>query len=69
MAKREQNQCCHCATDGYPCVGERCANRRVIVYTCDMCKQVLDTLYDSEFGEVCEDCLIIETLKNTPKIA
>lgn len=56
MVKYE-NQCCDCATDGYPCLGNLCALRRVEVYYCDQCGEELDEIYDVDGEELCEECL------------
>lgn len=67
--KKSVNNCCHCATDGYPCAGDTCSNRNAVELICDQCKAVVEELYDTEHGEVCESCLIENTLNETPKIA
>lgn len=56
MTKYE-NQCCGCATDGYPCRGRSCPNRRVPVHYCDKCGSELDEVYEVDGAELCEDCL------------
>lgn len=49
-----ENECVSC---GLPCLGNSCPNRNVPHYYCDECQEE-DTLYDSEFGELCADCLL-----------
>ena len=69
MAVRITYECLNCATDGYPCAGESCEKRVHRTYTCDKCKKEVDSddLYDTDDGELCEDCLIEATLAETPK--
>lgn len=31
------NECCNCASPGYPCIGEACPNKNVPRYRCDVC--------------------------------
>ena len=56
-----ENQCCGCATDGYPCRGQSCPNRNVPVYYCDKCppkrREPLDEVYEVDGEHLCEDCL------------
>ena len=55
---RVENQCCDCATDNYPCIGELCPNRNVPVYYCDECGFEIDgDVYEVDGEELCEDCL------------
>lgn len=54
---RYENQCCDCATDGYPCLGNLCSLRRVEVHYCDQCGDELDDIYDVDGEELCEECL------------
>lgn len=35
--KYEVNECCGCASPGYPCLGDRCNRRHTIKYVCDIC--------------------------------
>lgn len=49
-----ENECVSC---GLPCLGNSCPNRNVPHYYCDECKEE-SVLYDSEFGELCADCLL-----------
>lgn len=53
-----ENQCCECATEGYPCNGSICPNRRVKVLICDSCKQEVGKLYRFDGGEYCADCVL-----------
>jgi hypothetical protein len=53
-----ENQCCDCATDGYPCIGNSCRRRHFKVLTCDRCKQEVYRLYKFDGQELCEDCVL-----------
>ena len=56
--RRIENQCFDCATDSYPCLGENCPNRNVLVYYCDQCDcEIEGDVYEVEGNELCEDCL------------
>lgn len=60
MAKVLKDECYDCKADGYPCLGNSCPNRKVPHYYCDKCKDEFDSdeLYDTEYGELCEECLL-----------
>ena len=51
------NECCNCATPGYPCRGDACPLTRVEVHYCDKCGDELDEIYDVDGEEFCEYCL------------
>lgn len=57
--KEIENRCCNCATEGYPCWGSICPNRKVTIYRCDKCGCELeeDEIYDVAHEELCEGCL------------
>ena len=55
--KRIENHCCQCATPSYPCRGDLCELSRVEVYYCDRCPNELDTIYEVDGEELCEECL------------
>lgn len=56
---KHENQCCECATPGYPCLGSECPNRNVEVYYCDECGEEIDgDIYDDGEQELCEACLL-----------
>lgn len=57
---RLENDCCECATPGYPCKGDSCPNRNVPHYYCDKCKDeyTADTLYIYDGEELCKECLL-----------
>lgn len=63
---REENDCCGCATPGYPCIGESCNLRHAKHYYCDCCKSEVSEgeLYDYDGEQLCEDCL----LEKVPKV-
>ena len=58
MVKYE-NECCGCATENYPCMGNACPNRRVKHWYCDHCKNEIDPdeVYDAYGEDLCDDCL------------
>lgn len=56
--KKYENECCGCATPGYPCLGDTCPNRNVKHLYCDKCNDDVDELYDVDGEELCEDCLL-----------
>lgn len=39
------------------CLGSGCPNRHEIVLECDECEQEVEELYDTQFGQLCLDCL------------
>lgn len=47
MVKYE-DECCGCATEAYPCLGNRCPNINVKHLYCDDCKEEVEELYDFE---------------------
>lgn len=53
------NECCDCATPGYPCMGSACPRRRVEHFHCDKCKTEAK-LYEYDGKELCEECLLEE---------
>ena len=54
---RIENNCCNCATPGYPCIGNECFLRNIEVHYCDNCDEELDEIYDVDGDELCEECL------------
>ena len=40
-----------------PCIYEACPHYQVEVHYCDECGYE-DTLYETDWGELCEDCLL-----------
>lgn len=56
---RYENQCCDCATTGYPCLGTTCPCRHVKIYECDNCNEEVDDgeLYEFEGEQLCIDCI------------
>lgn len=50
------NECVSCPTE-MGCLGLACPNINVEHFICDECEDET-TLYDSEFGELCESCLL-----------
>ena len=56
----EENMCCDCAVPGYPCIGDSCSLRHVVMYKCDRCGK--DELTEDEVEhiddmDVCEECM------------
>lgn len=56
--KTYSNDCCGCASPGYPCIGDRCSLRHVLHLTCDECGKEKEYLYNDSGFEICEDCLL-----------
>ena len=44
--KYEVNECCDCATDAYPCIGDECSQLHKTYYQCDMCNEPVDAQDD-----------------------
>lgn len=61
MAKVYEDECVGCDTH---CMGSVCPNRNVLHLICDKCKEDVEELYDTENGELCEEC----TLKQFKKV-
>lgn len=61
---RYENDCCDCATSGYPCIGESCSKRNVKVLICDDCGFEMDELYLYDGYELCKDCLCFRYKQN-----
>ena len=51
-----ENECCGCATDNYPCLGNSCPNRNVVRYYCDECHEE-EELYRFDGEDLCLDCI------------
>ena len=61
-----KNDCCGCASPGYPCRGESCDLRNNPHYFCDRCGEEVDPeeLYEDNGGEqLCVDCILKEYKK------
>lgn len=58
MAVYYANECCDCATPGYPCLGSACPNRNVLHMKCDICQKEVDDLYETENGQLCAECVL-----------
>lgn len=58
MVKYE-NDCCGCATESYPCLGDGCSFKRVAHFYCDKCKSEVDEgeLYEFAGDEMCLECI------------
>lgn len=57
--RKFENECCGCATPGYPCLGVRCPRRRVEHFYCDKCESEAK-LYEYDGKELCAECLLEE---------
>ena len=57
---RIENQCCGCATPGYPCLGSACSLTSVEVRVCDECECEIDEddTYIVDDQELCEYCVL-----------
>lgn len=53
--RKYQNDCCDCATPGYPCNGR---HKSVLHLICDECGGDVDRLYVYGGNEYCADCLL-----------
>lgn len=61
---RRENHCCKCATSNYPCMGNACPLREVIVYYCDVCTCECNECYEIDGEHYCEEC-VAQYLKET----
>ena len=54
------NECCGCASPGYPCRGSSCSNLNVPHYFCDICDCEMDKddLYNDGGTMMCADCIL-----------
>lgn len=55
---RYENECCDCASPGYPCLGSTCPNLRVTRFYCDHCKKEVEKLWYYNGLEMCQDCIL-----------
>lgn len=54
----ERNECCGCASGGYPCMGDVCSKRHAKYLCCDHCREdCYDELYKVEGGWICASCV------------
>ena len=49
-----ENQCCDCATAGYPCTF--CGLQKVKIIACDRCEDQADRLFWVDGEQVCIEC-------------
>lgn len=54
--KRVVDECCGCATDNYPCLGNSCPRKHVTRFYCDECKEET-ILYHFDGEELCLSCI------------
>ena len=59
MVKYE-DECCGCATEDYPCLGNRCPNINVKHLYCDKCGEDVEELIEYDGKELCKNCLMKE---------
>lgn len=52
-----ENECVGCTDLGLHCLGDSCPNRSVVRFYCDECG-IEETLYETEYGELCSSCLL-----------
>lgn len=57
MAVKLIDECCNCASPGFPCIGDRCELRHVPHYICDKCEDDVEVLYWYEGEQLCRDCI------------
>lgn len=50
-------ECVGCTDIGLPCMGHIC-NQGHYEFICDWCNNKVDTLYEYDDDEICEDCLL-----------
>lgn len=55
-----ENECCDCATEGYPCRGALCKRRRVAHFYCDACGAEEKLFYTDDGKQLCAECAGIE---------
>lgn len=59
-----EDECCGCATETYPCLGNSCPKLHVLHVECDKCHKEVDELYYGENGDqLCADCALEELEK------
>jgi len=46
-----------CVCCGFPCDGDKCPHRNIIIYTCDRCNMEVDELYRFNGEQVCLACI------------
>ena len=57
--RRIENDCCGCATPGYPCLGNACPLRSVEYVDCDKCEEdISNEFFKYDNKELCTDCLL-----------
>lgn len=56
----ERNECCGCATDSYPCIGDACSRKHTAVFICDECGDEVEKLYKVDGMQLCGRCALNE---------
>ena len=52
------NECCGCASPGFPCIGDRCELLHVKHYICDNCGEEVEELYWYDGNQLCKYCVL-----------
>lgn len=55
----EVNECCDCANDTYPCIGDSCSLLHTVKYYCDDCGAddlTEDEIHHIDGVDLCHDC-------------
>ena len=56
----ERDECCGCATESYPCLGDSCHRRHTVVLICDECGDEVEKLYKVDGMQLCSRCALNE---------
>lgn len=56
----ERDECCGCATELYPCLGDSCPRRHTAVLICDECGDEVEKLYKVDGMQLCSRCALNE---------
>lgn len=56
----ERDECCGCATESYPFLGDSCSRRHTAVLICDECGDEVEKLYKVDGMQLCSRCALNE---------
>lgn len=56
----ERDECCGCATESYPCLGDSYPRRHTAVLICDECGDEVEKLYKVDGMQLCSRCALNE---------
>jgi hypothetical protein len=56
--RKRENECCDCASPGYPCRGASCPNLDVLHVYCDKCGKEDEDMYCYCDADYCLSCLL-----------